>query len=336
MKRFRIVLILFFVFLIPVILLYCGGNPAEEGKAAFDRGDYMQAINLFTQAKNENPDQPQYDEMIALSWMFRGEQLYSRTKNINTFSGNFEKGLMFIPETVSPEFKTKYSEMLYKIADAYMNSDPANEIQAEEFQSKAVDYLKTACVEDENNQAAWDLLDKIKKENFQSMFDKGKTYFSQAKSTKNSALYLIAELYLAKATDYDPDNQEAAKLLQDTRKKTINMINTDPSYGEIALAIADSKFLEGIFIVDVDVANNLRQPAKLIIENFVLADKDGNIYNTDQSVLTEFKDKQIKDAEIPALKTISGWVGFKVNKGISPDYLSYQIADDKIVKKYFP
>jgi len=337
MKRFRYVAISVFVFLIPVILLYCGGNPAEEGRAAFDRGDYMQAINLYTQAKADNPEQTQYDEMIALSWMSRGQQFYSRNKNIKVFAGNFEKGIGFLPEQVSPEFKIKYSELLYNFSKAYLEAKPANEIQAEQYHTKAIENLETACVMNDQNEDAWKLLEKIKEENFQKMFDKGKDYYTQARKSKSPNLWLLSEMFLTIAVDYNPDNAEAPKLLKKVRENTIRFPNTDPTYGDIGYGVAESQFIDNAFIVDIQIYNNLHQQSVQINPaKFFIADKDGNTYKHEASALGKFKDNELKSVELKAIKDVGGWLAFKISKKTKLDYLGYELNEEVTIKKYFP
>jgi len=314
---------------------HCGSNPAEEGQKAFDSGNYNLAIKHFLEAKKTNPDMEQhYNEQIAVSYMKRGQELYDRSKNVKTFSGNFEKAQEYIPVSPSAEFKSAYSKILYTLADAYVTAKPENEIQKEEYLNNAIQYLEDAVYYDQTNKEAGDLLAKIKADNFQKMLNKGKDFYSKAQKTKNNDYYITAEYYFQRAANFDIYNKEAASMLSKTRAKTLSILNNREDF---ALAIGDMNRQPNDLILDLTIKNYSTSPVKVDLQKFTIVDKDGKIYPVDQNTMNEkFKDKKLNNQELPELKMINGFIVFSVPKKVTIDYLGYQLTEDKLVKKYFP
>jgi tetratricopeptide (TPR) repeat protein len=236
MQSIKISSILTIFVLIIFILSQCGSNPAEEGEQAFQKGNYNLAIKHFLEARKQDPSNNILNEKIALAYMYRGEELFSKTKNIKSFSGNFEKSNDFIPENPSVEFKENYSKILYSLAKGYNDSNPQNDIEKEEFLNKSITYLEEATFQDESNSQAAELLEQIKTENFQKMLDKGKDFHNKARKQGKNDLYFTAEYYYKKAAYFDIHNEEAKKLLSKTRGKTLSILNIQE---DLAIAIAD-------------------------------------------------------------------------------------------------
>jgi hypothetical protein len=139
----------------------CGSDPAIEGDKAFQNENYNIAIKHYLQAVKDKPEEKQvFEEQIALSYMLRGQKLYSRSKNVKAFSGNFEKGAGYIPVEPSKKFNQEYSKVLFDLAVAYLSSRPENEIQKEEYLNKAIGYLEDANVYDNTNSSADSLFSK--------------------------------------------------------------------------------------------------------------------------------------------------------------------------------
>ena len=112
------------------LTIQCGSDPAVEGDNAFKSANYNLAVKHFLDARKQNPAEKQtYEEKIALSYMLRGKSLYEKSRNIKSFSGNFEKSLEYIPENPSDFFKKEYSEILFALGNGYLQSKPENEIQ---------------------------------------------------------------------------------------------------------------------------------------------------------------------------------------------------------------
>ena len=317
------------------VIFQCGSDPAVEGKKAFESGNYNLAIKHYLEAKKSNPENEQYlNEQIAVSYMKRGQELYERSKNVKTFSGNFEKAQEYVPVTPSPEFKSEYSKILYVLADAYISARPENEIQKEEYLNNAIQYLEDATYYDQTNNEASDLLAKIKADNFEKMLNKGKDFYSKAQKTQNNDYYITAEYYFQRAANFDIYNKEAASMLSKTRAKTLSILNNREDF---AMAIADMSKQPSDLILDLTIKNYSTSKVKVDLQKFTIVDKDGKSYAVDQKIMNEkFKSKQLTNQELPELKMISGFIVFSVPKKVAIDYLGYQLSDDHTIKKYFP
>ena len=330
-KILALVLQISFLFLI----MSCGSDPALEGEKAFQDGNYNLAIKHFLEAKkNKSANATQIDEKISLSYMLRGKELYNRTNNIKSFSGNFEKGQEYLPENPSQEFKKGYSEILFDLGNAYINVPPENEIQKEEYLNKSITYLEDALYQDHSNSQADSLIQKIKADNFQKMLNKGNDFYTKARNTRNSDHYLTAEYYFQRAVDFDIYNQEAQKMLSATRNKTLSILNNREDF---AMAVADMSRQKNHMILDLTIKNYATEAVTLKIENFIVSDIDGNTYQLDMDMMgSKFKDKHLKDQKLDELKSVDGIIAFSVPSKVKIKYLGYQLSDEEIVKKYFP
>ena len=56
--------------------------------------------------------------------MLKGQGLYSKTRNVRSFVGNFEIGQSYIPEQTTEEFKKQYSVLLFELGKAYNIAKP--------------------------------------------------------------------------------------------------------------------------------------------------------------------------------------------------------------------
>ncbi len=176
-KLFYVIIILSFA----LLNLYCGSDPVAEANKAFESGNYAQALKLFLEAKAKNPQDQSITEKIALIYMHRGQELYQKSNNIKSFSGNYDKALTYIPENPNEEFKKPYSKLLLALARGYLNSKPQNDIEKDDFLNKAIAYMEDAIYNDQNNTSAESLLTVVKTQNFQQMLDKGKEIYAQGK-----------------------------------------------------------------------------------------------------------------------------------------------------------
>ena len=315
--------------------LQCGGNPSEEAENAFQNENYNLAIQLFSEAAKAEPDNPTYKERIAVSYMHRGKEYFDKTKNIKSFTGNFEKATEYIPENPSPEFKKYYSEMLYVLAESYMASNPENDIQREDFLNSAITNLEEALYMDETNKPAEDLLAKIKADNFQKMLDKGKDFYEKATKQKNYDLYFSAEYYFKKASDFDIYNQEVKKLLSQTRKQTLSVLNYRH---DLAIAIIETKHQGDSFILDLRIKNFLPEPVEINVDNFKIYDTEGKTYNLDKALMDgKLSKASIKNTTLDTQKSfVDGIVVIALPNGVNPEYLSYNDGKKPETRKYFP
>ena len=123
MKRLQ-----FFIFFLGCLFAFqCGSDPAEEGRKLFENGDYTQAIKLLTEAKQEDSTNKAIDEMICLAYLYRGEELFEKTKNVKAFNGNFEQANNYLPKEPSAEFTRQYNELQLALANAYLNTKAKNQ-----------------------------------------------------------------------------------------------------------------------------------------------------------------------------------------------------------------
>ncbi len=330
-KYYRIVLLSFGM----LVFLSCGENKSDDAENAFQKGNYKLAIQLYSEALKGEPENRFYKERVALSYMNRGFEFYATTGNVKSFSGNIEKALEFIPEESSPEFKEIYSNMLLKLAEAYIKSTPQNEIERESFLNQAITYLDEALFQYTGNRAADSLLEKIKSDNFQKMLDKGKNFYSEATRTGKDELFFSAEYYLKKASEFDMHNDEVKKLLAQTREKSLPLINVND---DIALAVADHTYQDNRLILDLRIQNFLTTPLQVDIGKFELIDKDGNVYHpVTEAMSDKLKEKSIKSVTLDQKKTFTdGLIIFPVSERIKLDYLTYSTDKMRVTKKYFP
>lgn len=334
MKLLNFTSILTLSFISVFILSQCGSNPAEEGEQAFQKGNYNLAIKFFLEARKKDSNNTNLNEMTALAYMYRGEELFNNTKNIKSFSGNFDKATEFIPENPSTEFKKNYSKILFALAKGYNNSKPQNDIEKEDFLNKSISYLEEAIYQDESNSQAMDLLQQIKSENFQKMLERGKDFYSKAVKQNKNDLFFTAEYYFKKAAYFDIHNEEAKKLLSKTREKTLSILNIQE---DLAIAVADHVWDSGNLILDLVLHNYGRDPIDIDINNFELFDLEGNSYSLNMKVMSsKFANKRLKNNKLAEMKGMEGYLAFNIPKTAKIEYLGYKLNDEKVVKKYFP
>jgi hypothetical protein len=332
MKFFKI----FFYTLLAVFAilnLYCGSNPGEEAEKAFQSGNYSMALKLYLEAKVKNPQDQSLNEKIALTFMYRGQELYQKSNNIKSFSGNYDKAVTYIPENPGEEFKKSYSKMLLSLAQGYLDSKPQNDIEKEDFLNKAISHLEDAMYHDETNTGAESLLTKVKSDNFQKMLDQGKELFRQAEKQKNNDHYFTAEYYFKKANEFDIYNPEAKNLLSKTRERTITLINVKD---DLAIAIGDYANKAGELIIVVVLRNHMTEPVSIDVNNFVLADIEGNTYALDKNTMdSKYASTKMKSGNM-ASGDREGWLVYKVPANIKLEYLGYKLDNGQVLKKYFP
>jgi len=317
-----------------LILVQCGGNPEQDGDQAYAQGQYNQALNYFLEVKKSSPDNPKINEKIALTYMQRGLQLYQKRKKVEPFVGNFEKGENFIPQTeTTPEFDLAYSGLLLELAKAYHSAKPANAIQKEQYFTKTLDLLDMSLAYNPENQKAEDKLDQIRADNFKQTFEKGVTFFDQAKKEKNPDLYLSAEHYLKRAVSFDPENEKALKKLSDTRKKTLSILDMD---SDLPMAIADKQYSDGHLLVAFTAVNNSGAALEFDPAKLSLLDDAEQRIGLDMVYTEKFDDGLIKKSNLVARKQLDGTLAFAISKNKKIVSLNYEMPSGKIIKKYLP
>ncbi len=320
--------------LIGVFLIQCGGNPEQDGDQAFAQKKYNQALSYYLQAKKADSKNQKIDEKIALSYMHKGQQLFARTHNVESFSGNFEKGENFIPETeTSPEFDTKYSAMLHELAKAYRQAKPANEIQKEQYFSKTLDLLDRSLTYNPDNRDAEKTLADIKAENFKQTYEKGMRFLKQAKREKNPDLYLTAERYLKRAVFFNPDDKKALSSLKTARKKTLAVLDMDMDF---PFAIADKQYKDGRLLLAFTALNNGGETMEFDPLKLVLITSDDQEIALDVAYTEKFDNGLTKKMTLEPRKQIDGTLTFKIKKSRRILSLNYPLTEEKQVRKYFP
>ena len=316
-------------------LLRCGGDPVAEGDKAYAEGNFNGALKAYFEAKKAQPDDQIINEKIALAYTQRGLDLYNKTKNLNTFVGNHEKAINYVPVSMTSEaFKKEYSQLLFKLAKAYYSTKAENPIQEEQYFAKTLDYLDEALLLDAQNTMADSMLNAIRDTNFQKMFDKGETFFVQAqKEKKNLELYLSAEFYISRAVSFNPTDEKAQKYLKQVREKTLKILDLKK---DIPLAVANMKRTATHTLLDITAFNNMGvdvtfDPAKLKI-----IDIDNNEYGIDVKETDKYDRALTEAVKLEPRKQLDGNVAFAVGKSVGLLYLQYELADGTLSKKYFP
>ncbi len=324
---------LFFLFLFS--LLQCGGSKLEEGDMQFSKGNYIHALNNYLAYKKENKQDKSVNPRIALAYMNRGNELYKKTHNIETFSGNFEKANKFLDEGFTmPEQKKQYSDLLYKLALAYRESKPQNEIQEEQFFNNTLDYLGMALDNNENNQKADSLLNHIYDENFQKMFDKGLMFYKRAKKERNNPdLYLSAERYLAKAVEFNSGNKDAQKYLADTRKQTLGILQSNFPF---SFCVPGYKITPKSIFIDFTIQNFSSDKIEFSLENLELVTIMGDVLKVDLKKTAELEQAFPAKTTLEPRKQIDGQIVFNYGLKDKIETLNYNYKDDTIITKYFP
>ena len=313
----------------------CGGDPIAEGDKAYAEGNYNSALKSYFEAKKTQPDNQLIKEKIALAYTQRGLSLFEKTKNLNTFVGNHEKALDYVPESMtSPEFKKEYSKLLFKLAQAYYSTNAENPIQEELYFTKTLDYLDEALAMDDQNTVADSMLTAIRETNFQKMFDKGETFFVQAQKEKtNAELYLNAEKYINRAVSFNPMNTKAQDYLKKVREKTLKILDLNK---DIPLAIANMKRTKDYTLLDITVFNNLGEAVQFDPAKLKLIDVDNNAYELEVKETDKYDNALTKSVNMEPRKQIDGNVAFAAGKSIPLLCLEYELANGTISKKYFP
>ncbi|MCB0283868.1 MAG: DUF4352 domain-containing protein [Calditrichae bacterium] len=316
-------------------LIQCGGSKLEEGDANFNKGEYTQALNNYLAYKKANPDDRSVNPKIALAYMNHGKELFAKTKNIDTFSGNFEKAEKFLDNGFTlPEHQKAYSELLFALASAYKQAKPQNEIQKEQYFNNTLDYLNLALDNDADNYKADSLLSQIYQENFQKMFDNGMEFYKRAQKEKNNPdLFLSAEKYLTKAVKFNPGNKEAEDYLSKTRKQTLGILKSNFPF---SFCIPDFKQTKNTLFVDLTGQNFSNEKFTFSFDNLELKSLKGNIYKVNPAKTAELK-VALQDGQIiEPRKRIDGQLIFDIDPDVKIEAIIYNISPSEHVIKYFP
>lgn len=330
-------LIFLFLFILSMLLIYCGADLVEEGKKAFAAGNYTQAIKLLTEAQKEDSTNRSYDETIFLAYLYRGEEVYQKTKNVKAFDGNFQKAKKYLPQNYSAEFKLIYGKTLLSLAKAYYGIKPKSEVEKEAYFENALHLVQKAIELDSTNSSADSMLAVLKADHFQGLVDKGENLYKKAGRTGNADLYFTAEYYLKEAQAFEPDNKKIQDLLNKIVHKTLPVLN----YREdISLAVAGISRERKAIVMTVSIKNYTEKPVSLNVNKFNLVDREGNKYSVNEDEMKKielFGETCIKNTVLnmdnPGAK---GLIAFTAPTDANLAYVNYRINNGKNVRKYFP
>jgi len=327
-----------FTLLLSILLITsCGKDSSKEALKAYEGKDYSAAIRLFKELHVNEGNDTLYQKELALSYMYRGKELFAKTRNIGTFAGNFEQAEKYIPEPRNGKFKLEYSQLLVDLADAYRKARPGTELEKEEFFDQSLNTVQKAIEEDSTNQSALNLLEDIKQEHFSGLIQRGKDHYNKVRKTGQLDLYYISESVFRQAAKLEPDNKEINKYLNLIRKKTFGILNYRDG---LALAVTKFKKNRGKINLNVVVKNYTPVAVNFKPENLALRDAKGRSYELDQKTMKQddllgviiLKESVLNDASPVA----EGALVYTVPDSIQPAYIAYPIKGGGESRKYFP
>jgi alkyl sulfatase BDS1-like metallo-beta-lactamase superfamily hydrolase len=328
-------------YLIIVILtfsaIFCGADLVEEGKKAYSSGDYTQAINLLTEAQKEDSTNRSYDEILCMAYLYRGKEIYQKTRNVQAFDGNFDKASKYLPANPTIEFNKKYVQMLLSLAKVYHSAKPRNDEEKEYYHENALDRIKQAIAIDSTNSSADSMLAQLKVDYFQNLVEKGEELYKKAGRTGNADLYFTAEYYLKEALEFEPENKRINNLLNKIVQNTLPVLN----YREdVSLAVAGFSRERKAIIMTLSIKNYTSEAISLNLANFKLVDREGNKYGVNEEEMKKrelFGETCIKNTVLNKNNpSASGIIAFSAPKDANLAYVNYHISNNKAAKKYFP
>jgi tetratricopeptide (TPR) repeat protein len=327
----------FILLILTLSSIFCGSDLVEEGKKAFLKGDYTQAINFLSEAQKEDSSNHTYNDLICLAYLYRGEELYDKTRNVKAFDGNFSEAQKYLPHQPSTEFNKKFGKMLLSLATAYHTTKPRNEEEKEFYFENAVKRVKQALAIDSTNQDAHHMLALLKKDHFQNLVNKGENYINKAERTGNADLYFTAEYYLKEALEFEPDNKQINTLLKKIIQKTLPVLN----YREgVSLAVAGLSRERKAIIMSISIKNYTPDPLSLSLDNFKLVDNNGNKFDVIEDEMKKrelFGEACIKNMVLNENNpSAEGIIAFDAPTDVNLAYINYKIDSNKFARKYFP
>jgi hypothetical protein len=332
MKYLQYILFILFT----LFLINCGTDYAEEGKKAFENDDYSEAIKLLNLALKEDTTNHSYNEMICISYLKRGKELFERTRNLKALDGNFEEAKKYIPENKSQQFEDFYVEMHVYLAEAYIKTRAANEDERETYFENALNAVQSALELDSSNIKADSLLIALKELNFQRLIDKGQSLYNKARRTRNPDLYFMAEYYLKEARKFEATNATINGLLSKITQNTLPVLN----YREgISLAISGvTRERKGI-IMNLSIKNYTTKMFKMSLDKFILVDTEGQNYPVDRREMRKrelFGETCLADTVLNSSNpSASGIIAFDAPSDIDILSVNYKIDSKRTAKKFF-
>jgi hypothetical protein len=316
---------------------FCGTDLVEEGKKAYSAGDYTQAIKLLTQAQKEDSTNRSYDDMIFLAYLYRGEEIYQKTRNLDAFEGNYQKSKKYLPQNPSEQLRKTYSSMTLTLAKAFYQTKGRTEAENDNNFDNSLQLVKKAITIDSTNTSADSMLAELKIAHFQGLIDKGENLYKKAGRTRNADLYFTAEYYLKEALQFEPDNQKILALLNKIVAKTLPVLN----YREdISLAVAGLKPERKAISMTLSIKNYTSEPVSFNLNNVKLVDRDGNTYEVSEDEMKKielFGETCIKNGTLNQTNpSLQGIIAFDAPPVVNIAYIEYRMSNNKKARKYFP
>ncbi len=301
MKKLVIIIPFFVVIL---LLSGCGKGLMESGDEAYGQQNYTDALKFYLEASKEFPNDMALKEKIALCYFKEGELFYEKRRVIKAFEARVKNGMKFVPANPSPTLTTEISNVHLKLAYAYRQAKAENPIQKKQFVDAALEYIDKSLSYDSTNTEARQALDEFKEEHFTGLLEKGLTAYKRG--TQDPLQYIAADYYLTQSLKLDPEDTEALKYLQLSRKKALNLL--DPGMN-VPIAITDQMKNEQYLAFLVVVYNLLPENLYVTPENLYLVKKDGKEIRgrTSGMFSTPLENKTIVNGE-----EIAGVVAFQL------------------------
>jgi len=324
------------IFILSIFFLSCSEDTYKLAQEAYNAKNYIEAINLLERIEDNDLKNQEYFEMLVLAYMYRGEQLYQQTRNIDTFSGNYEKSKKFVLKEPSEDFKKQYSNLLCSLAESYFNTKAENQNLYWQYSEKATNSLKIALVFDSTNTAAKDLLEKARKENFEKLLSEANRHYDIAVKSRDIHYYFTSRKYLKKAALFDEENDGVKKLLYKLRKKMLPILDDEEN-----LALAVTQFVQEKNQLRMMLAVKMFQDTTIYLrpENFKVVDFSGKSYTLDKKEMELFDylgKKNLKKTTLSRKEPyVDGILVFAVPDKVNIVYLSYTDGQKELSRKYF-
>ncbi len=319
-----------------VIICGCGKSEIEKGQEAYAKKDYLEAIKMLSLANELDKENFDQQELLAMAYLYRGEELYAQRKNVKAFAGNVEKAQGWLPEVISDSVKTEYCRLLVELGKAYQIAKPKSDVEKKAYFNSALENFKTALDVDSTYSDAIAALEQLREENFQKLLDKAQSLYDKGVRTRTSIHYFSALGYVEQAARFDDKNENLRTLLSKIRQRTLGIL--DPQDG-LAMAVTKTLYKDKYFTALVAVENYTNRSIRIKRSQFELIDIRGNVYKVDEEELEGrklFGDVCIEDTVLTSRNNyMDGILVFPVPEETYMKQLVYKISESEIKRKYF-
>jgi hypothetical protein len=229
-----------------------------------------------------------------------------------------------LPEYPSDEMKIIVSDVHFKLALAYQGANADNPYQEKEFLDNSLENLEISLKFDSTNADAKMVLSRLKDDHLTEILEKGIASYNKGK--RDELQYIAADHYLSQAIKMDPENEQAHKYLQLTRKRNLNLL--DPGLN-VPLAVTDRMQNPEYTAFLIVAYNQLPENVYISAGNFVLVRQNGDqIYGKTSNMFTmPFEGTTLSNGE-----ETSGVVAFPTTADLS--YARLELRKDGEVLGY--